>query len=264
MRAAGMAERTVTERVAFIDRFAETIGEDPVTVAWQRIAVFMGQPGFSAGTRRTYYAHLRAWFLWLVLFDYRLDNPMVKLRPPKSPRRRPRPITPTQLEQLVSTRMHRRTRIMIMLAALQGLRVSEIAAMRGEYIRGDQLRVIGKGGVDVDMPLHPALADIARTMPAIGWWFPSHTKPGEHILGASVSSMISKAMQRAGVPGTPHALRHFFGTYALRSSGGNLVVTKQLMRHASIATTAGYTEVDTDDCRAAVLGLPAPRGNLAA
>ena len=63
---------------------------------------------------------------------------------------------------------------------------------------------------------------------------------------------------RAGVPGSAHSLRHFYGTQTLRSSGGNLRVTQELMRHASPATTAIYTKVDDEQMRAAVDALPIP------
>lgn len=35
---------------------------------------------------------------------------------------------------------------------------------------------------------------------------------GGHVLPRSVSTIIANVMNRAGVPGTPHSLRHFFGT----------------------------------------------------
>lgn len=258
MQAAGFSARTITDRVQLVRRFEASAGVPSTAADWQSIARFLGSEHFGPGTRQTYHAHLRAWFSWLVVLGHRSDDPMVTLRAPKTPRRRARPLSPRQLEQLLEIRMHRRTRIMILLAAAQGLRVSEIAAMRGDLIRGDRLRVVGKGGVDVDIPLHPIIEeDIAPSMPR-GWWFPSHVNEG-HILGNSVSTIISQAMGRAGVPGTPHALRHFFGTYTLRGSGGNLLVTQTLMRHAKITSTTVYTEVDEDVCRAAMCSLPIPR-----
>ena len=62
------------------------------------------------------------------------------------------------------------------------------------------------------------------------------------MLGNSVSAVVSRAMDRAGVPGTPHALRHWFGT-ALRAAGVDSLVIKELMGHESLATTAIYVDV---------------------
>ena len=65
------------------------------------------------------------------------------------------------------------------------------------------------------IPLHPVLQELAADMPVRSWWFPSWVgnhryTAGGPVLGNSVSDSISKTMNRAGVPGKPHALRHWF------------------------------------------------------
>lgn len=257
MQAASMSNRTITDRLALVRRFETEIGGDSLAATWQEIAEFLADERYSAGTRQTYHANLHAWFHWLVLMDLRVDDPMLKLRSPVTPRRYPRPVTVAQLGRMLGARMHRRTRAMILLGAYEGLRVSEIAHVRGEHIRGGKFRVVGKGGVDFDLPLHVLVEAQATHLPPTGFWFPSHVRLGP-VTGKSVSRIIGAVMARAGVPGTAHSLRHFFGTETLKSSGGNLVVTQQLMRHANITSTAGYTLVDDSERRAAVAGLPVP------
>ncbi len=78
---------------------------------------------------------------------------------------------------------------------------------------------------------------------------------GGPMLGNSVSSSISNVMDRAGIPGTPHALRHWFGT-ALREAGVDSLVIKELMGHESLATTAIYVDVPLKQRTAAVDRLP--------
>jgi len=46
-------------------------------------------------------------------------------------------------------------------------------------------------------------------------------------------------MDRAGVPGKPHSLRHWFGS-SLKGTGVDSLVIKELMGHESLATTAIY------------------------
>jgi len=77
------------------------------------------------------------------------------------------------------------------------------------------------------------------------------------MLGNSVSAVISKTMDRAGVPGTPHALRHWFGT-ALRAEGVDSLVIKELMGHESLATTAIYVDVPLTQRTNAVRPTPRP------
>lgn len=258
MSAGGMSIRTITDRVQLVERFEASAQVDSLDAGWRDVARFLACDRFSAGTRQTYYAHLCTWFAWLVLMEYRPDNPTAKLRAPARARRRPRPTSLEQLTRILNTRMHHRTRAMVLLGAYEGLRVSEIATFRGEQLAGGELRVTGKGGVEADLPIHELVAAIAETMPAAGYWFPSPTRPGRPIKGNSVSGILGQLMKRAGVPGTPHSLRHFFGTETLRASGGNLIVTKELMRHANVATTAMYTEIDSTARTAAVRGLPVP------
>ena len=143
---------------------------------------------------------------------------------------------------------------MILLAAYQGLRVHEIAKFRGEDIRGGELHVIGKGQVAATVPLHPLVAAEAAKYPQ-GWWFPSSRTASGHVHAKSVSTVMGQALERAGVQATPHQLRHYFGTEVFRSSGGNLRVAQELLRHASPATTALYTKVDDAERRAAVAGM---------
>lgn len=108
--------------------------------------------------------------------------------------------------------MYRRTRAMILLAAYAGLRVSEIAAIKGDDVDTviNTVTVIRKGDKERQIPLHAILKDLATVMPQRGWWFPTYIGNTKHraggpMLGNSVSSSISSVMDRAGIPGTPHA-----------------------------------------------------------
>jgi hypothetical protein len=149
------------------------------------------------------------------------------------------------LRDLLEMPMHKRTRVMILLAALAGLRVHEIAKVRGEDvdIASRSLRVTGKGGRTDAVPLHHLLVAASLTMPRRGWWFPANSRrPGEHLHGKSVSDIIGNAMRRAGIPGTPHSLRHWYGTN-LVASGADLRTAQTLLRHANLQTTAIYVQV---------------------
>ncbi|HXI18752.1 MAG TPA: hypothetical protein VNM48_20495, partial [Chloroflexota bacterium] len=206
MQAAGMSLRTIHSRLRLVDQLSEHTGTQAGTLSWQPVAAFLGR-GISAGTRSTYYADLRAYYRWLVIMDHRADDPTAKLHRPRAPRRIPRPITTEQLQTLLTSISRSRTLAMVLLAAYQGLRAHEIAGMRGEMIRGGVLRVIGKGAVDADLPLHPAIEDQARRHPRIGWWFPAYEDEGRGGLSIhpkTVTATVSRAMRLAGIPGSCH------------------------------------------------------------
>jgi integrase/recombinase XerD len=84
---------------------------------------------------------------------------------------------------------------MILLGAYAGLRVSEIAAIRGEHVDliTSTIAITGKGDKTRYIPLHPILQGLAVEMPERSWWFPSNVGNHEYgaggpVLGNSVSA----------------------------------------------------------------------------
>jgi site-specific recombinase XerD len=202
-------------------------------------------PEWGQSTASTYFSYLMSWHKWLVLMDHRSQNPMHKLQTPRRPERAPRPVTDTDLATLLNLRTYRRTKVMILLGALAGLRVSEIARVRGEDVDlgSARLHVTGKGNKKAWVPLHPILLEVAATMPASGYWFPGNARrPSLPIRSKSVSDVIKAAMVRAGVQGTAHSLRHWYAT-TLLGDGADLRTVQELMRHSSVQTTQVYTQV---------------------
>lgn len=253
--------KTITERIRVIRQLHLDTGIQPLRIEAIDIVRWMANHDeWSDGTAVTYASYLGAWCKWLQLTDRRIDNPMIKVGMPKTPDREPRPIADSDVPKLLQTRMWSTTRVMILLALLAGLRCSEIAQIRGEdfdLARG-LLWVRGKGRKLKSVPLHPLLIEIASAMPADGYWFPMRGCPSEHTLPKSVSDIVGRTMRRAGVRGTPHSLRHWFGTALLTDN--DIRVVQELMRHKSIASTQGYTKVPDQRRRDAIAGLDLMRG----
>lgn len=257
MRAANLSERTIAAWRAIVERTARRIGIDVLGLTTTNLSYHLA--GYRNGnTRRTYYIALNAWSTWLVDRGHRADNPCSVLRRPRAPKGVPHPVSTPALQRLLASPMPHRTRAMVLLGAYQGLRVHEIAKVRGTDVDSESgvLHVVGKGGVIADLPLHPEIADLALNMPSEGWWFVSAMAPGEPIASRTVTTHITTAMRRAGVAGVPHALRHWYATALLRA-GTDVRTVQTLMRHASLVTTQAYLEVVDEQRRAAVLRLPA-------
>lgn len=251
MRASGRAERTIAERV----RIMQASGIDPVGCTIGDLEDWLGgHPEWSQATRRAYIDAMRSCLTWCHARGLRSDNPGEQLPSIRLPKGRPRPITTNDLQVLLASARRHRMRGYLLLAAYAGLRVSEIAAVRGEDIHDGWLTVKGKGGKTARLPLHPALIEYAATMPRVGWWFPAYTRDG-HVTGSTVSRVIGDLMRRCGVPGTPHCLRHWYGTQ-LVAAGVQMRIVQEGMRHTSLQSTQVYTAVTDGQLSAAVVLLP--------
>lgn len=252
-QAAGWTTATLRTRRVPLGIFRRWVGVGLLDVTPMHCARFLA--GYSGWTQATYFSSLRAFFGWAHKMGLRTDDPMLPVTRPRLPRSAPRPVTTQALEEAYAA-AHRRARVYILLAAYAGLRVHEIAKVRGEDVDRDEgtFRVIGKGGVEAVIPAHPRLLTGTRGCPDAGFWFPA---ADGHVAAGSVSQTIGRAFARAGHPDvTAHQLRHWFGTNVLRSAGGNLRVAQELLRHASPATTAIYTLVEDRERREAVQRLP--------
>lgn len=249
-------QRTVVERRRALLRFASTV--DPVTATSDDVIRWIGDQAWQPATRQSQFAYVRHFYRWLQRTGKREDDPTATIDPPKVPRAMPRPASAAAIGDLMERgHLRTRTRMMVLLATYQGLRVHEIAKIKGRDMDNGTLYVEGKGGVRASLPLHPRIAEYAAVYPALfgrGWWFPSSR--GGHILYSSVSETLATAFRRTGHDYTAHQLRHWYGTNVHRASGGDILVTQQLMRHASPQTTAIYAQVDDTDRRAAVDRLP--------
>ena len=254
--ASAHSPRTIDSRLSMMRRLARTV--DPLTATTDDLLEWLAGLAAARSSMATYRSTLRAFYKFLVVTGRREDDPAADLPPVKAPRGLPHPVTPAEVKRILlacGDGRARRTRAYVILAAYAGLRVHEIAKVRGEDFAGAEIAVTGKGGVVSTVPMHPRVAELVEQMPTSGYWFPSDA-PSGHVHRCSVSSAIARAMARAGVAGVPHALRHHFCTQVLRSSGGDLRTTQRAARHASPATTAIYTQIADETLTRAVFGIP--------
>lgn len=241
--AQSLSSRTVDERTATLLRMAAWCQVQPDSATDDDIASWLAEGGdWCANTRWTYHTQLSAWFLWLQKQGHRVDNPMINITRSKRPKSEPKPLSNQELVRLLTIRMHRRTKAMILLMAFQGLRAHEVAKVKAEDLDLVErtIRVVGKGGVDATLPLHHRVAEIAYQMPRKGNWFPGRNRG--HQRRESICSTVKSAMIRADVRGSGHCLRHWFAT-ALLEAGVDVRTVQVLLRHQNLSSTEIYTMV---------------------
>ncbi len=134
-----------------------------------------------------------------------------------------------------------------------GLRQAELLSITDSDIRhsSKELRIMGKGSKERVLPLPDKLLNEIKTWQELrDAIFPSLPAPrplmaGPH--GCISKQTLYNAVRDALAPATtgrksPHTLRHSFAT-ALLSDGANLDAVRQLLGHASLATTQIYTHL---------------------
>jgi site-specific recombinase XerD len=184
----------------------------------------------------------------------------------------PRSIDGRQVKRLLSscdrrTAVGRRNFAVLTLQLRLGLRVAEVAALElrdFDWRRGEVL-VRGKGNREERLPLPvdvgEAVADWlrhGRPTSSSTHVFTAMRAPRRALTGTAVSVIVSRAAQRAQIPGmTAHRLRHTAATDLLRG-GASLPEVGQVLRHASLLSTAIYAKVDHTALSA--LARPWPAG----
>lgn len=245
------SQKTVTARRTLAAARMKAWGLDGFTT--ENIQQFLGTPDWKRWTRATYHAHLKDFCAWLTASGYLDENPMEDVRKPGRPASLPRPLSEREVEMVLAA-AGGRVRDWVRIALLSGLRAHEIAKLRGEDVTTEGIYVEGKGGVRALLPAHPELWEMAQRYPRQGYWFPGKTEP--HMAASTITIGVGELFRTLGITGSIHRCRHVYGTRLLRA-GVNIRVVQQLMRHASLATTATYTAVDEDEMKAAILRLSA-------
>ena len=113
------------------------------------------------------------------------------------------------------------------------------------------LRVTGKGNKTRVVPVLPitriAIERYVKLCPAkLGPDDPLFIGArGKQLSPRIIQLCMARARAALGLPdtATPHALRHSFATHLL-GAGADLRAIQELLGHASLSTTQGYTEVD--------------------
>jgi len=184
---------------------------------------------------------------------------------PKLPHSVPKPLTAPKAKALVESAdiaapdapvwiTARDTAVLALLYG-SGLRISEALSLarRDAPIRGrDMLRVTGKGDKTRVVPVLPIVREAVERYLALcpmklGSDDPLFVGVRGPLSPRIIQLVIARARGALDLPetATPHALRHSFATHLL-GAGADLRAIQELLGHASLSTTQGYTEVDRD------------------
>jgi integrase len=256
MRRRSLAQGTIDKRVGVL-RLVERAG--PLeTLDHETIERFLdgrqGRTGpLAPRSRVCWLSHLRCFYQWALAHEHVERDPTARLVRPRLRRQLPRPITEADYRRALEAASTPMLRAWLLLAGNAGLRVCEIATLRGEDIASGSLRVTGKGGRDRVVPMHWRLVEASSSWRSSG---PVFVDPatGAPYSPQQVSRLMGAHLRRCGVRATAHQLRHRFASEVYGSTG-DLAVVAELCGHESIETTRIYAAVSPTRRASAVAGI---------
>jgi integrase/recombinase XerD len=219
---------------------------DPSTATYRDVERWMRDRALSASSTRNMIVCLRALYRWLIREGLVLSDPTVLVDRPRVPRRMPRPADDIELARLLRS-PDPQLRALYALMGFAGLRCVECSRLdwRDVDLAGGWLIADGKGRIERRQPL---CDDVVRTLIALRIASPHRNGAvfvgphGGRLEPWRVSQLVNESIRASGSPTTAHQLRHRYATNLAQRPGVDLLAVRDLLGHASIATTQIYTQ----------------------
>jgi len=255
-----------------LKQFGEFLDEQKARGEITRLSVrkyfsMLSRGGLMAVTVNRKLACLRAFFKFLLMENAARHNPASNLAFLKKPLRLPDFLTQHEVSSALAaistdTLEGARDAAIMELFYGSGLRLRELAGLKMTDVdfANMQINVVGKGNRQRLVPLGRAAAGAVRrwlerrgemagefALPHL--FLNEHGKPlSPDAIGRRVARLLSRFTDPSKAH--PHALRHSFATHLL-DEGADLVAVKDMLGHASLATTQIYTHVTAERLKAA-------------
>ncbi len=198
-------------------------------------------------------------------------NPAMELEPPKISVKQPRYLNLEESKKLlkvVNGKYKERDYAMLMLFLNCGLRLSELVSININSIKGDTLKVIGKGDKERTVYLNKASANAINAYLRVrnpngiklldkNALFVSRNR--KRISPRTVQVIVKKYIKAAGLDDevySTHKLRHTAATLMYKHGNVDIRALQKILGHKSVATTQIYTHIDDDRLRKAVQANP--------
>lgn len=253
LRRGQMLESSVKAYTGDVKRFADWVGDvRPATLTYMDVAAYrtiLLDRGLGAATVNRALNAVQCWMRWAGNEDAGLVRFVSQGK-----RLAPRGLMRSQLRALLRAvkqcRHPARNMAIVQLMAQGGLRVREVARLNVGDVqlngRSGDARVLGKGVKQRTVSLNLAVRK------AVAAWLEVRgegdgealfiSQRGTRLAVRSIQEAVQNLMKRAGVSGSAHTLRHTFAREYLAANGNDLVGLARLLGHASLNTTAIYTQ----------------------
>ena len=236
----------------------------------QRFAAGLHDIGIHPRSQARIMSGIKSFFHFLIMADYREDDPSELLEGPKIGFKLPEVLTVEEIDTIIATvdmskKEGQRNRAILETLYSCGLRVSELCNLKLSELYFDEgfIKVEGKGSKQRLVPISPrAIKEIKywlldRNIGKIKKGFEDYVflaRWGNSISRIMVFHLIKELAEKAGITKniSPHTFRHSFATHLLEG-GANLRAIQCMLGHESIATTEIYTHIDRNMLRSEII-----------
>lgn len=196
---------------------------------------------------------LRAFYKWLRKEHLVEENPLSKIKAPKTEKRLPHFAKQSELAKKVDLSLNsdfelQRENAIFEIFYQTGIRLSELINLKDTQIQPAYIRVIGKRNKERQIPISPILFQLLveyksiRNKECLSSEFFFVLKNGKKLYPKFVYRKINSYLGEVTNldKKSPHVLRHTFATHML-NHGAGLETLKELLGHANLAATQVYT-----------------------
>ncbi len=265
----GLSENTVKnyawdlqKLIGFLEQHSVT--QNPTAITKEILQRFVHDlpKAVNARSQARVISGLKGFFNYLVLEDYREDNPMDLIESPKIGRKLPDTLSTEEINQLIaaidlSKPEGERNRAILETLYGCGLRVSELTHLRLSDLFFDEgfIKITGKGDKQRFVPISNinvkyinCYVHEVRVHQKISAGFEDIVflnRRGKQLSRAMIFEIIKRLAITIGLQKniSPHTFRHSFATHLLEN-GADLRAIQQMLGHESITTTEVYMHVD--------------------
>ena len=262
----------LNQLASFIEEEAARRGSIPPWASFDRQSMLsylldLRHRNYAATTIARKVAATRSFFSFMVAEGIIKTNPIEDVRSPKIGKPLPKPISFSEVRQLIeqpsklSTLEAKRDRAMLELLYASGMRVSELVSLNlGDVdLEGGYVRCFGKGSKERVIPIYKQAVLVVREYLEEDRPHLVHNgdekalflnRRGDRLTRQGFWQILKGYAKSANMDAkiTPHTLRHSFATHML-NGGADLRSVQELLGHANISTTQVYTHLTTEHVR---------------
>ena len=265
----GLSDNSISSYVLDLQKLTNYLNtyeivEHPIEISQETVRKFIYDVAKTVNPRSQarIISGLKGFFNYLVFEDYRMDNPVDLIEPPKIGRKLPDTLSIEEINKLItaidlSNPQGERNRAILETLYGCGLRVSELINLKLSdlYFEEDFIKVTGKGDKQRFVPIssvNKKYITIYRNQVRLHLKIQKEhedflflNRRGKQLTRAMIFTIIKRLAEEIGMDKniSPHTFRHSFATHLLEN-GADLRAIQQMLGHESITTTEIYMHVN--------------------